>query len=552
MSEVEISISPKSVELIFTHRDGDDGPWSSFKATVGTPPQNVRLYPASSQSSLWVILPEGCAATGSPDDCAHTRGFVFQKNESSTWSEKGLFELTTVEENSLGLTGNGDWGYDTITLAWQGDPSSPFNGLVTGIATPSFYLGAMGINNQPVNFTTFNDPQPSLLKTLKNLGKIPSLSWGYTAGAFYQQPFGFGSLTLGGYDTTRFTANTLTIPFGPDSSRDLLIAIQSIRSTNTQTQLLPVPQFFWIDSTVSQLWLPVEACIAFEQAFGIVLDKVTGLYLVNDSLNQRLLKQNPNVTFTIGSELSGGTTVDIVFPYAAFNLNATLPLINGSSFYFPLKQVTNESQYTLGRTFLQEAYLTVDYERSTFQVQQAVFPDQSIAQKLVAVQPENHTVNDTNMANGNGASKPGVGLEAGAIIGSLVAVGLISIAALLCIRQRRKKRNLMGVSADSLPLPQSDKVQSGSSSIGALGEVDLRGTTELPASIHQLRYELGGVDTQRNELPCKDARHSEMTGNPISSEFQTSASELHTSANRSNERLDFDRVLAVHELQAHC
>jgi len=42
-------------------------------------------------------------------------------------------------------------------------------------------------------------------------------------------------------------------------------------------------------------------------------------------------------------------------PYAAFDLVADYPLVIDSSRYFPLMRAANESQYTLGRTFLQEA-----------------------------------------------------------------------------------------------------------------------------------------------------------------------------------------------------
>jgi len=52
---------------------------------------------------------------------------------------------------------------------------------------------------------------------------------------------------------------------------------------------------------------------------------------------------------------AGGDTVRIVLPYAAFDLKAEYPLVQNTSYYFPLKHAANETQYTLGRTFLQEA-----------------------------------------------------------------------------------------------------------------------------------------------------------------------------------------------------
>ncbi|KAI9660357.1 MAG: hypothetical protein M1821_009707 [Bathelium mastoideum] len=553
-SQAPLSIPPSQ------YWDGDDGSWSSFKAMVGTPPQNVRVYPASSQSSLWVVLPEGCTGD-EPSDCKDSRGYLFQKNESSTWSEKGLYELTTTEENYLGLTGNGDWGYDTVTLGWQGDDAPSLNNsLVTGIATPDFYLGVLGINNQPVNFTTFNDPQPSLLVTLKEQGKIPSLSWGYTAGAWYQQPFGFGSLTLGGYDTTRFSSNNLTIPFGPDSSRDLLMGVQSIRSSNSQAQLLPQPGFFWIDSTVTQIWLPADACTAFEQAFGITWDDSSSLYLVNDTLHNQLLSANPNITFTVGSQLAGGTTVDITFPYAAFDLNVSLPLVNGSSRYFPLQRAANATQYTFGRTFLQQAYVTADYERSTFQVQQADFPDQSSSGNLVAIQPANATVTATR----NHSSKFSVGAKIGVIAGGAIAVLLVvAVLLMVCVRRRRNKGKPSELPANSPTLPSSDKSYKSPPSIEPPSELDPFGKVELPAPAHRLRYELAGYYKQPSELPVNDIRKAEMmgssvkggylheygpTGHPAYSEW---ASYSTNNASTQRTREDMHATISIHELPAH-
>ena len=82
------------------------------------------------------------------------------------------------------------------------------------------------------------------------------------------------------------------------------------------------------------------------------------------------MSENAQVTFTIGPSSTGGETVDIVFPYSAFDLQVTYPIVANPnmSYYFPLMKAANDTQYTLGRTFLQEAYLIADYERQNFSV----------------------------------------------------------------------------------------------------------------------------------------------------------------------------------------
>jgi hypothetical protein len=93
----------------------------------------------------------------------------------------------------------------------------------------------------------------------------------------------------------------------------------------------------------------------FENAFGLIWDNGTELYLVNDSLHNALLLQNSSVAFTLGN--LSGEKVNITLPYSAFDLTASSPLVPNTTHYFPLKRAANSSQYTLGRTFFQEAYV---------------------------------------------------------------------------------------------------------------------------------------------------------------------------------------------------
>ena len=109
-----------------------------------------------------------------------------------------------------------------------------------------------------------------------------------------------------------------------------------------------------INSTVPYLFLPLTVCQKFEDAFGITWNDTVQGYFVNETLPTQLQHQNVNVTFTL-SNSTAGATVDITLPYAAFDLVVTYPLAVNPTPYFPLMRATNESQYTLGRTFLQEA-----------------------------------------------------------------------------------------------------------------------------------------------------------------------------------------------------
>ena len=121
--------------------------------------------------------------------------------------------------------------------------------------------------------------------------------------------------------------------------------------------LLPYAILTFIDSTLPYIYLPTEACTLFEDEFGLVWNSTVGQYLINNTQHQSLLAKNPNFTFQIADSTTGGPTVDIVLPYASFDLQAEYPLLYDTSRYFPL-QPGNDTTYLLGRTFLQEAYVS--------------------------------------------------------------------------------------------------------------------------------------------------------------------------------------------------
>ncbi|KAL8761310.1 MAG: hypothetical protein Q9184_002552 [Pyrenodesmia sp. 2 TL-2023] len=392
----------------------------------------------------WAIDPIGCTTTDLPD-CPNRRGNIFYKNLSSTWQDKGLYGLD--QELNLGYTGNGNFGLDSITLGYPGSGAATIgHQLLATVATRDFYVATWGIAPRPTNLTrpgqkpvTFaaEDAYPSLLSTLKDESKIPSISYGYTAGARYKRVP--ASLTLGGFDASRFVSSNLTLGFADDVSRDLVVGIQSISAAGSDVILLPKPILSFVDATVSHIWLPVEACAAFEMAFGITFDTASGLYLVNETLHRDLLARNATVVFTIGADTVSPPTVNISLPYAAFDLQLTAyPDILNATRYFPLRRAANDTQYTLGRTFLQETYLIADYERSQFSINQCRFVG-SLSADVQAISSPNST-NITASPNSPTKSSAG-GLSSG-IIATIVVVPIVILAVLgiILTRQWRRKR----------------------------------------------------------------------------------------------------------------
>lgn len=185
-----------------------------------------------------------------------------------------------------------------------------------------------------------------------------------------------GSLVIGGYDHNALQGPSISIPVATNNSRSLVAQMQSLVVANTLTGTLSaafgLPSLqLAIDAGVSQLWLPKVICDKLAESLGLTFDSSTELYLVNDTTRTKLLDLAPEFTFILAANATSDETVNIVLPYAAFDLTVSQPFYNTSRRYFPIRRAADEKLYVLGRTFLQEAYLVVDWERGNFSVSQA-------------------------------------------------------------------------------------------------------------------------------------------------------------------------------------
>lgn len=390
------------------------------------------------------------------------------------------------------------------------------------------------MNPRPTNFSSFNDPQASYLTLLYEQSQIPSLSYSYSVGAKYRNNGVLGSLTLGGYSEGLFEPNDISFPFYFDQERDLTVGVQAITSQvgTKNISLLPSGILSFIDSTVTQIWLPDEACQLFENTFGLEYDNTTELYMLNNTQHTKLVNQNPNVTFTIGLTEQGGSTVDITFPYAAFDLNISYPTVQDSTWYFPLRRAANDTQYTLGRAFLQEAYLTVDYQRSNFSLSRRNW-DSSSESHIVAISPPNSTTSSTPGGSSTAASKNAQkksGISTGAIVGIVVAVVVliaIGIGAFFFFRIRKRKhteREAMAVAAAVTAANDENK----DSPEGTLSPQPA-GVTELyspPKEHPELQgnyfqgHEVDAGDVQRRAELDAQARQAELEGEVVRYELE--------------------------------
>lgn len=448
--------------------DGNDGSWSTFKISVGTPGQDFRVLPSTKGGVTYVIAPEGCLKGVDPSNCPQLRGIEvfksaqnigFQVNQSTTWSAIGQYDVDL--EEALNDTSPGLFGLDTVSLGAAADRSSSLTSdgqVVASVADPDYYLGLLGLGQAKSSFNSGSQAIESFLYQLRQAQKIPSFAYAYTAGAKYRLKSVFGTLILGGYDSTRFTrnANDFSFTFSQDPSRLLTVGVDSIMATNTLQgtySLTSGGHFSVIDSTVPHLWLPKDICTQFETAFGLTYDPQTDLYLVNDTVHKELLSRNPTLTIKLVNSLQDTTTnyTNIELPYAAFDLQASYPFYSNATNYFPIRRAANDSQYVLGRTMLQEAYLIVDYERANFTVAQAAFPDPLPAANVITIKSPN--ASDTTSAQSSGLS---TGAIAGIAIGGVALLVFAVLAYFLRRRRRRQRSGEQLIELPSKPISEAD------------------------------------------------------------------------------------------------
>jgi hypothetical protein len=304
-----------------------------------------------------------------------------------------------------------------------------------------------------------------------------------------------GSLIIGGYDQGLYQDPGVEIQVSANQTRSLVAHVRSIVASNTLNGTLSaafdLPSLpMAIDSGVSQLWLPPQVCENLAGALGLMYDNSTGLYLVNDTARTKLLDSSPEFTFTVAANASSHETTNIVLPYAAFDLEVSQPFYNTSKRYFPIRQAPSDNLYVLGRAFLQEAYLIVDWERGNFTV--SPYKHQSTGQGVIAVPPVGDDEEDTVRLS------PGV--IAGVVVGGLSGIIAVAIAAYFLRRRSKTLRKMSDRDGTSSPFPEDKK----DVDVSELSDTGTRVAEASSVPIHELhqdplRHQL--MSTAIYELP---------------------------------------------------
>jgi len=485
---------------------GYDGAWSAASIRVGSPEQYLLLFPSTTTQETWVAGPSLCDGTST---CASLRGGLFYTENSTTWRDIGQYELGY---SALSQTvDNGDYGFDNISIS---DTITASNQIIAVVDDISHWNGEFGLGVQETRFNSSTDHLAFISTLVQNNSVIRSHSYGYTAGASYQGAGVSGSLTLGGIDASRFTSNNFW--FDLSSGYIPSVALRSIEVTafhvpsHWATSPLPLMSqndaaSFTIDSSTPYLWLPESVCDNIANALNLTWDSAIELYTFqNGTTPSDLDSWSLSFTFRLANGVTSSEMIALQISYDAFNLQLSYPFpglfedySDAKVNYFPLRRANSSQQYTIGRAFLQETYLTVDYERNSFSLAQALFPASNEQPALAVISRP-----DDSTWPGPGGVMPSKGLSTGAKAG--IAVGLTVVAAIItalvwfcCLRRkRRNKDSLDDKSQRTGLLAVFSKLSTRKSSVSTSAaelQADKRHPTELVSDSSNSRFELSAV-----------------------------------------------------------
>ncbi|TGO54337.1 hypothetical protein BOTNAR_0271g00090 [Botryotinia narcissicola] len=423
---------------------GDDGSWSAVSIRLGTPKQWVNLFPNTLSAETWAIGPYGCQDGDST--CLDSRGSTFNATQSSTWEPLLTLESSPYWRlgtgNSLQWPPYGEYGLDNLAFGPDG-PTIP-NATIAMINATEYWVGSFGLGASTGNFS-YVTPNVTYAQ-LETLGEILGAGYGYTAGAIYQQKGEPMSLTLGGYDENRFIPHNISFTLTQDPPVPQVfidsISVISSNGSNTSIQLASSEENInaLVDSSTPYLWLPEIVCNRFADALGLSYNESLNLYTFDENPTQHNnlsdSSTTTNFTFRFKDKPSASDFVEIDLPYAAFDLSLSYPYIpnteygtdEASKFYFPLARSANSSQYTIGRAFLQEAYIITSYETNQFALYQAVHVSDTLNNKSIISIPSGDST--TGQETGTALSDQNTRLTKGQIAGIVIGV-LGTIATLL-------------------------------------------------------------------------------------------------------------------------
>ena len=427
------------------------------------------------------------------------------ENPGLVWTQGGQ-----VAQN---LKGNATIMLDTISMnTSQGLTSVPDSALdaVSGMditlpngASYSPQVGSLALGSlDPVRKYPHGDGQifPNYLAK-QNITPSASTSLHYGSANLGPE----GSLVWGGYDQSRVIDKVGHFEIAePDSSLkpnllDIQIGVEiggSPFEKDNYTGLLALNETFGmhqptvINPTVPYLFLPPETCGRIADKLPVTFNKPIGFYTwnVDDPQYKRITTSPAYLAFVFPTAGSASDTADsysdiasttignltIKIPFALLDLTLQPPIVATPQPYFPCSPLSaKDGTAYLGRTFLQAAFLAMNFETSTFFMGQAPGPDIIDPPNVKSIAPNDTTISsspadrfarswekhwtplpprsasDSSTSSSSSTQNSNTGLSKGAIAGITIAsiLAVLSFLTLLVFLLFRRKRRIQQTKA---------------------------------------------------------------------------------------------------------
>jgi hypothetical protein len=387
---------PRALQWSSTTYD-PDGPWHAIRNQIGTPAQDIDLFPGGFWQSN--ILSSALCPSRTEACSTSLLAGVYDPSKSSTQfsiSETGFVQNSTFEDKGLlTLEGSAEYVFDSMTITTVDPPSASVNyqdfdmlvitegysalpnGTNYTIEVGNLALGAPNINQSWIhNGELFNS---SLVPSSLYLqGQTPSNSFGMhiDSVAMSVPP----SIYIGGYDQSRILGNVIVQDYNmhyfPIDPLDIGIGVAEGSSPftfNSKSGLLAygnssigVAMQVIVEPVSPFLYLPKSTCDAIAQYLPVTYNSNLGLYFWDTASSAyKTIVASPSYlsfTFRLNSSITETTTINV--PFSLLNLTLTPPLVASPTQYFPCTPYDYGKSYdipTLGRAFLQAAFLGVNW-----------------------------------------------------------------------------------------------------------------------------------------------------------------------------------------------
>ena len=555
---------------------GPDGPWQAVVVKVGNygPANNnslgydefeslpVPLYPCgagitqlltSATGGEYDIMGDNASksvvragnSVGNPDDWFAS---VLLNSTSSGTEVLDFLALPTT-------LGQGDANTNATIFAatQQWDISLP-----NGKSYPN-QVGTLGLGRLLDLETDGNvfGTNPSLLDQIREGAGIASSSFGLHLGSAVLNST--PSLTLGGYDQARALGpvggfwyqqgipfalledinlgvvtggspfnsnNTKNLYLGSGNSDTAEVIRRSLGAPEGSTVIIPNPAFPYIS-------LPPGNCEAVAKFLPVTWQPDIGFFTWNvaDPQYHTIVSSPAYMEFILADKQAFNLSVKV--PFRLLNLTLDSPIVDTPTPYFPCQPYDSSYGFwSLGRAFLQSAFLGVNYDQNITWLAQAPgpSPDQLVL-KTINPGDTNITTNsiksfETSWANhwevlaSNGLNTTDIptstptgvsgGAIAGIVVGCIVALAVVSMLAWKCCSHRRRRAGGSRPSAGSHVLLPQDESGSGDGAITGSSVHEAPGGRDplevghgLPHEVEtkEMVAEVGGLEV--HELPTE-------------------------------------------------